>query len=107
MNKETLDNLITALSQQQLPKAPPRLIDDVWQKIAAQSTASITASLTSLLAQPRLALGGLALALIVGFSLGTLEVEASLTKRQVRGSLHLEVFFPVMKAPSLIGRNHE
>lgn len=97
MNSDSLDQLLHAYSQQPLPPPPNRLTSGVWREIELRRRRSWwlgifpTLSWQELFAEPRLAVAGLAVALIAGV-LPAAAARASADAQLAQTSLHFDVF---------------
>ena len=97
MNPDPLDNLLKAYAEQPLPLAPARAKATIWREIEQHRRRRAwfgifpVLSWRELFAEPRLAIAGLAVALLTGI-LPAAAAHAFETPRVVRESLHLDVF---------------
>jgi hypothetical protein len=96
MNPDPLDDLLKAYSAQPLPPPAPQSKATIWREIEkrrrrAWSGIFVVLSWRELFAEPRLAIAGLAVALITGM-VPAAAAHAFESPRVVRESLHLEVF---------------
>ena len=97
MNSHQLDDLLRAYSKQPLPPPQERLTSGVWREIEQRRHRRFwmgifpVLSWRELFADPRLAVAGLAVALLAGV-LPAAVVRASDNAQLVRTSLHFDVF---------------
>lgn len=90
MNTDPVERRLDAFAKQPLPPAPGDLAAGVWQEIERRRTASAF-SWESLLS-PRLALAGLAFALLAGVVPAVAFSKAQSAKRRAADSLHFDAF---------------
>ena len=96
MNPDPLDDLLKAYSERPLLPPAPQSKATIWHEIEqrrrrALSGMFVVLSWRELFAEPRLAIAGLAVALITGM-VPAAAAHAFESSRVVRESLHLEVF---------------
>lgn len=97
MNSEQLDDLLRAYSKHPLPPPPDRLTSGVWREIEQRRHRHVWLGIfpvlgwRELFAEPRLAVAGLAIALLAGV-LPAAVVRASDDVQLARTSLHFDVF---------------
>jgi len=97
MNSDQLDALLHAYSRHPLPPPPDRLNSGVWSEIEQRRHRHVwleifpMLSWRELFAEPRLAVAGLAIALLAGV-LPAAVVRASDNTQLARTSLHFDVF---------------
>lgn len=96
MNLDPLDDLLKSYSEQSLPPPPSRSKVTIWQEIEQRRRCAWfgvfpVLNWRELFAEPRLAIAGLAVALVTGI-VPAAAAHAFETPRVVRESLHLDVF---------------
>lgn len=89
MSTDPLDEKLGAYAQQPLPSAPADLPTAVWRQIEGQR--ADTFSWDKLLS-PKVALAGLAFALLVGIAPAVVLVKLQSSKQLASESLHFDVF---------------
>lgn len=90
MNTDPVERWLDALAKQSLPSAPGDLSAGVWQEIERRRAS--TRFSWELLLSPRLALAGLAFALVVGVVPAVAFAKAQNAKRRAADSLHFDAF---------------
>jgi hypothetical protein len=98
MNPDPLDDLLKAYSEQPLPLPPLQSKATIWREIEQRRRRRTwfgifpVRSWRELFAEPRLAIAGLAIALVTGIVPAAAAHSFGETPRVVRESLHLDVF---------------
>ena len=89
MNNNSLDQRLNAYANQPLPSAPADLPIAVWREIERRRAKTIS---WEALLSPRIALAGLAFALLVGIVPVVVVVKLQSSKQLASESLHFDVF---------------
>ena len=89
MNDDPLDRKLEAYAKQPLPSMPPDLTAAVWRDVERRRGESIS---WDALLSPRIALAGLAFALLVGIAPAVVVVKLQSSRQLASESLHFDVF---------------
>lgn len=89
MNDDPLDRKLEAYAKQPLPSVPSELSGAVWREVERRRAGSFS---WEAMLSPRLALAGLAFALLLGIAPAVVFVKLQNSKQLASESLHFDVF---------------
>ena len=89
MNDDPLDRKLDAYARKPLPSPPPDLSRAVWQEVERRRGEAFS---WDALLSPRLALAGLAFALLAGIAPAVVLVKLQSSRQLASESLHFDVF---------------